>query len=179
MESWRLVGQRPGPVGFLAVQTQTFVTPDERHVDWDVLIGARTVAVVAITDDDHVVLARQFRPGPGLVWLELPGGVVEEDEGVVEAAARELCEETGFVAADLALVGQTWLASYATHRRYAVLATGCRQLSRQRLDQDEFCEVVTMALDEFLAHVRSGQLTDADAAWMCLDRISPWPHAVI
>ncbi len=52
-------------------------------------------------------------------------------------------------------------------------------MSRQRLDQDEFCEVVTMALEEFLSHVRSGQLTDADIAWMCLDRISPWPHAVI
>ena len=105
--------------------------------------------------------------------------MVDEGEDVVEAAARELSEETGFVAADLALVGQTWLASYATHRRYAVLATGCRQVSRQRLDQDEFCEVVTMALEEFLSHVRSGQLTDADIAWMCLDRMSPWPHAVI
>jgi ADP-ribose pyrophosphatase len=179
MEPWRLVGQRLGPVGFLTVQTQTFVTPDDRHTDWDVLIGDRTVAVVAITDDDRVVLAKQFRPGPGRVLLELPGGMVEEDEDVVEAAARELSEETGFVAADLALVGQTWLASYATHRRYAVLATGCRQVSRQHLDQDEFCEVVTMKLEEFLSHVRSGQLTDADIAWMCLDRISPWPHAEI
>jgi ADP-ribose pyrophosphatase len=179
MEPWRLVGQRLGPVGFSSVQTQTFVMPDDRPTDWDVLIGGGTVAVVAITDDDRVVLARQFRPGPGRVLLELPGGVVEEGEDVVEAAARELSEETGFVAADLALVGQTWLASYATHRRYAVLATGCRQVSRQHLDQDEFCEVVTMALKEFLSHVRSGQLTDADIAWMCLDRISPWPHAVI
>ncbi len=179
MEPWRLVGQRPGPAGFLTVNTHTYVTPDDRHTDWDVLMGDRTVALVAITRDDQVVLARQFRPGPGRVLLELPGGIVEPDEDVVEAAARELVEETGFVAADLALVGQTWLASFGAHRRYAVLATGCEQASQQRLDKDEFCEVVTMALDEFLSHVRSGQLTDADIAWMCLDRMSPWPHAVI
>ncbi len=117
MEVWRLVGQRPGPVGFLTVQTQTFVMPDDRRTDWDVLVGGGTVAVVAMTDDDRVVLAKQFRPGPGRILLELPGGMVEEGEDVVEAAARELSEETGFVATDLALVGQTWLASYATHRR--------------------------------------------------------------
>lgn len=178
MEPWRLLGQRPGPGGFLTIQTQTFAMPDDRHVDWDVLTGGRTVAVVAITDDEQVVLTRQFRPGPGKVLLELPGGMVEEHEGVVEAAARELSEETGFAAADLTLVGQTWLASYATTRRYAVLATGCRRLGGQHLDQDEVCEVATMTLGEFVAHLRTGQLTDVDIAWMCLDWMNPWPSAL-
>ncbi|WP_211244938.1 hypothetical protein [Intrasporangium oryzae] len=44
---------------------------------------------------------------------------------------------------------------------------------------DEFCEVVTMPMRGFLAHLRSGELTDADMAWMCLDRLDPWkPPAV-
>ncbi|MCL3861098.1 NUDIX hydrolase [Actinotalea sp. K2] len=110
-----------------------------------------------------------------LLLLEPPGGMVEEHEGILEAAARELSEETGFAAADLRLVGQTWLASYATHRRYAVLATGCRRVGEQRLDQDEFSEVATMTLGEFVSHLRTGQLTDVDIAWMCVDRMTPWP----
>lgn len=174
METWKLLNERPGPAGYLTVNTHTYAMPDGREADWDILVGGQTVAVLAITADDEVLLTRQFRPGPGRVLLELPGGVVDEREDVVHAAARELSEETGYVADRLSLIGQTWLASYATHRRYAVLATGCRPLAEQRLDEDEFCEVVTMTMTDFLTQVRSGDLTDLDAAWMCLDRLNPW-----
>lgn len=83
------------------------------------------MAVVAVTAENDVVLARQFRPGPGRFMLELPGGVVEE------------------------------------------------------FDEDEFCEVVTLPVADFVSHVRSGELTDADVAWMCLDRLCPWPPSSV
>lgn len=121
-----------------------------------------------------IVLTKQFRPGPGKVLHELPGGLVDERENVLDAAGRELREETGYVADEMVLVGQTWLASYATHLRHAVLATGCRLAFEQRLDEDEFCEVVTVPMTHFVTQLRSGELTDADMAWMCLDRLHPW-----
>lgn len=174
MQRWKLLGERPGPAGYLTVSTRTYAMPDDREADWDVLDGSRTVAVVAITANGEIVLTRQFRPGPGKVLHELPGGLVDEPEDVLDAAARELREETGYVADEMTLVGQTWLAGYATHLRHAVLATGCRIASEQRLDVDEFCDVVTMPMTSFLVHLRSGELTDADMAWMCLDRLHPW-----
>lgn len=42
------------------------------------------------------------------------------------------------------------------------------------MDADGFCEVVTMPMMRFREYVRSGDLTDADVAWMCLDRLRPW-----
>lgn len=174
MQPWRQVAERIGPSGHLSIRTRTYETPDHRYVDWDILVGGRTVAILALTDDRQVVLARQFRPGPTQVLLELPGGVVEEHEDILAAASRELREETGFVASRLMMVGQTWLAGYSTHSRYAVLAIECRHVAAQSLDEDEFCEVVTLPLEAFLTHLRSGQLTDTDMAWMCLDQLRPW-----
>lgn len=170
--TWHLTGERPGPAGYLTVTTRTYVMPDGRESDWDILVGGRTVAALALTPDDRVLLVRQFRPGPGALLLELPGGMVESGEEVLHAAARELAEETGYVAQELTLVGQTWLASYATHQRFAVLATGCRPLGEQQMDSGEFCEVVQVSMDDFLEHTRGGQLTDTDIAFMCLDHLA-------
>lgn len=174
MQMWKLLGERPGPAGYLTVSTRTYAMPDAREADWDVLSGGRTVAVLAVTAHGDIVLTKQFRPGPGKVLHELPGGLVDERENVLDAAGRELREETGYVADEMVLVGQTWLASYATHLRHAVLATGCRLAFEQRLDEDEFCEVVTVPMTHFVTQLRSGELTDADMAWMCLDRLHPW-----
>ena len=128
---WELKGTRSGSAGFLKVETRSYRMPDGQVASWDVLLGGRTVALVAITEDGQVLLARQYRPGPGRVLLELPGGKVDDGEDVLAAASRELLEETGYSAGEMQLAGQTWLAAFAAHERYAVIAKGCRLVPEQ------------------------------------------------
>lgn len=171
---WSLRDERPGPVGYMRVVTRTYGMPDGSVSDWDILAHRvpRSVAVVALTDDGQVVLVRQFRPGPGRVLLELPGGRAGSvDEAPEETARRELLEETGYTADRFEVAGRTWLASYATDERVAVIATGCRHVGDQQLDAEEFCEVRLVDVDVFVAHVRGGQLTDTDLAFLALDRL--------
>lgn len=158
--------------------------PDGETADWDILQGGRTVAMVAITADEQVVLVRQFRPGPGRVLLELPGGNVEDGEDIEGAARRELLEETGYCAGEIEIAGQTWLASYATHQRFAVIATSCHRVSLGagrdvHKDTLEFLAPMLMSWDDFLRHVSTGQLTDTDIAFMCLNRLSQVPQAAV
>ncbi|WP_372412707.1 NUDIX hydrolase [Streptomyces luteireticuli] len=161
---WVLRAERSEPAGYLKVSCRTYAQPDGRESDWDILNGPRTVAVVALTDDGQGVLVKQFRPGPGKVLAELPGGLVEAGEQVEQAAARELLEETGYQAGSLEVVMQTYLAAYATHVRHAVLARGCRKVAEAQPDAEEFVEPFTLPVDEYVAHILGGQLTDADMA---------------
>jgi ADP-ribose pyrophosphatase len=63
------------------------------------------VGILAVTKDGMFPLVRQFRPAIEQITLELPSGHVDEGETPEQAAARELLEETGFVAKNLVLVG--------------------------------------------------------------------------
>lgn len=135
------------------------------------LVGSRTVAVVAQTAQGEFVVTRQFRVGPGRVLHELPGGVVEDGEDVVAAGIRELLEETGYAAGSAELVGRTWLAANATTRRHVVVALGCRQVADPTPDADEAIETHLLSATEFVALVRSGDLTDQGSAYRALDAL--------
>lgn len=91
----------------------------------EIVLAGQAGAVVALPDDQRFVLVGQYRPGPALVLLELPGAGVDVSEYPVAAAARELREKTGYEAAELTLVERTWLTGRDSAQGYGVLTTGC------------------------------------------------------
>jgi ADP-ribose pyrophosphatase len=169
---WKLVSEDVwrAPSGFMRLLTRRFEMPDGRLISWDLVDGQRTVAVLALTPDDRVLLARQFRPGPGLVMDEMPGGYVEPDEDPAAAAARELREETGYVG-EIEVLASTWLSATATTQRYVAIARNCVASTEADLDDDEFIEVVGMPLHAFREILRGGEMTDIDLAYLALDHL--------
>ena len=63
------------------------------------------VNVIPFTEDGQVILIRQYRAGTHEVTLEIPGGMIDAGEDPADAAARELAEETGYVAGSLEPLG--------------------------------------------------------------------------
>src|SRR6185312_9593516 len=93
---WVELGRRSLLRGFgRGVDEVLYEMPEGAQEVYHVAVQPNTVAVLATTPDDRVLLVPQFRPGPNRVLRELPGGFVEPGEDPVEAAIRELFEETG------------------------------------------------------------------------------------
>lgn len=123
-----------------------------RSTDW--------VNVIALTTDDEVVLVRQFRHGTGTVTVEIPGGMVDPGEGFVEAGARELREETGYVAErwlDIGVVEPN--PAIQDNRCATVLALDARKDHDPEFDAGEFIAVQTAPLAAVRGLIARGQIT--------------------
>jgi len=145
-----------------------FAMPDGKEREYYLKTEGNSVCVLALTPQREVVLARQFRPGPQEIVMELPGGALDDGEEPVQAAARELLEETGY-AGDIAYVGSVLVDGYSPRSRHICVATDCRNVAAQNLDDGEFVDVLTMSLADFRQHLQSGRLTDTDGGYRALD----------
>jgi ADP-ribose pyrophosphatase len=154
--------------GYRALIKRTFRLPNETVADFEIKAEGPTVCVVAVTGGGGVILARQFRPGPEAVLLELPGGAIDAGETPLEAIQRELLEETGY-AGDFHYLGQSYHCAYSTRVSHGFVATACHKVAEPKLDEREVIEVVELPLEAFKEHVRGGQMTDAGIAYQALD----------
>jgi len=78
MKNWKRIGKdKKYKFKYRQMINRSFKTPDGRIYDFDLMTGLDVVCIFALTQDNKVVLARQFRPGPELALDELPGGKID------------------------------------------------------------------------------------------------------
>lgn len=168
---FRRLGERDLHRGYLVhLVVATIEGPDGATFERDVVRTPDAVGVVAADRSDdgwEVVLVRQYRAAVDRWLLELPAGMRDvEGEPVDETARRELEEEAGLVAERLEPLGAIHPApGFTTHRTDLVLATGLTATSR-RADgiEESVMTVERLSLDEAVARVAAGEITDAKTA---------------
>lgn len=119
------------------------------------------VAIVAITNDNEVILVKQFRkPIEKVIW-EIPAGKLEIGENPKDCAIRELKEETGYSAQNLKLIHKFYTsAGFSNQKIYIYLATELIA-GENNFDDDEDLEVHKIDLEEAYNMISKNEIEDA------------------
>jgi ADP-ribose pyrophosphatase len=154
---------------YLEFRVDTIERADGSRGTRDVVGHPGAIAVLALDEDGRLLLVRQWRIPAGRAMLEIPAGTLDVHDGVTEdpdvAARRELEEETGSRAASWRKLAEFWTApGFASELMHLYLATGLTSAhgdDRLAPDEDERLELSAVTIDEALALVDRGAISDA------------------
>lgn len=145
---------------FLKVQRDTVRLPDGKTTTREYIRHPGAVVILPVFDDGTVLLERQFRYPNNQVFIEFPAGKIDPGEAPLDCAKRELVEETGYTARDWQFVCTIHNAiAYSDEHLEIYLARGL-VAGNANLDEEEFLETITASVDEMLAWVKDGKITD-------------------
>lgn len=137
------------------------VLPDGNHAKREQVRHPGAVAIVALDDDQHVLLVRQFRLAARQIMTEIPAGTLYEEEEPAECATRELQEEAGYKPGVLESLGGFFVApGYTTEYIHLFLGTRLTPSVLPK-DSDEFIEVLRVPFAEALAMIERGAIIDS------------------
>ena len=126
----------------------------------DVLHLAGAVAILAFDDNDNTFLVDQYRHAVSDQLLELPAGMLENNEDPVEAALRELEEETGYTAHEIEPLCSFYTSPGVVHEKIYIYVARNLEHTAQHLDADEFLKVKRVHISELERMILNNEITD-------------------
>lgn len=145
---------------YVTVKKDKVQLPDGAVIDDFYTVKIQDAAlIVALTADNQVLLKNEYRYACRTDVIECPAGMVEENEGPMSTAQRELYEETGYKSDTWTYLGPTWEStSKLTNTMHLFVASYCRKVGTQHLDINEHMTVSTIPLDTAVDMVMNGSI---------------------
>lgn len=139
----------------------TVSLPDGQQARREIVQHPGAVGIVAIDEQNHILLVKQFRTAAGKIMLEIPAGTLEPGEDPALCAERELQEEVGYRPGKLEAMGGIYAAPGYTTEYIHLFAASNLQKSQLPLDDDEFIAVERMPFLDALRLIDSGEINDS------------------
>jgi ADP-ribose diphosphatase len=153
-----------------------FANGEQREYERINAHGAGAVMIIPVTDDNRVIMVREYAVGTDRYELMLPKGVIHADESIEDAANREIMEEIGFGAQRLQTLNSMTLApGYLNFTTHLVLARGLYEQSLPG-DEPEPLDTLPWKLNDLSRLLQHPELTEARsiaALYLVRDYLEP------
>ncbi|EFM09852.1 NUDIX hydrolase [Paenibacillus curdlanolyticus YK9] len=144
----------------ISLQVDTIELPDGGQATREIVRHPGAAAVLALLDD-RMLVVEQFRKPLEKFQIEIPAGKLDPNEDPIVCAGRELEEETGYRASSLRPLSAFYTSpGFADEKLYIYLAEGLEK-GEMNLDQDEYLRVDAITLEQALAYIEEGRISDA------------------
>lgn len=172
IKAWKEISREQAYKKYSRVIDQViFQLPDGSEADFYIKAEPPAASILALTENNEVVLVSQYRPGPQQILQELPGGFVDPGEDPKVTARREFKEETGYDG-EFEFIGTCLDDAYSSMERYCFVARNCKKVGEPQNTRTEQTEVVLLPLDEFRKQLRAGKMTDVEVGYLGLDHLN-------
>lgn len=157
--------------GFLQVEKYLCELANGRVIPRERIVKGTTSGnasiVVPFTKDNQIVLVVQPRNHTKeSVCVELPAGYIEKQESPVDAAKRELVEETGYTSKEMHLLDSFYQdQGCSSAYNYSFVALGCEKVRKQSLDHDEVIRYFECSMDEAFDLIKRGYICDIQSKY--------------
>ena len=140
----------------------TVKIPNGNIAVWDFIGNKGAAAVIPVKEDGKIIMVRQYRNAIDRETIEIPaGGLNYPEEPTLQAAARELEEETGFKTVDLEFLISIKTTVAFCNENIDIYVARNLIPSKQNLDEDEFINVETYSVDELCELIYAGKIEDS------------------
>ncbi len=143
------------------VRVDDALLPNGKTAKREVVEHNGGVCIAAITDNDEILLVKQFRYPYGEIIYEIPAGKREKDEDPFICGQRELKEETGATAKTYVDLGQLYPTPGYCGEIIWIYAAKDLAFGETNPDDDEFVEAERVPFDTALKMVMNGEIKDA------------------
>ncbi len=140
----------------------TIKTPDGGIQYYDFIKHQGAAAVVPVRNDGKILMVKQYRNALDRFTIEIPaGGLQNQNEPTIKAAARELEEETGYHSNDLELLLSIRTTIAFCNEKIDIFVARNLVKTQQNLDEGEYVDVLEFDIEELVEMVYNGQIEDS------------------
>lgn len=145
----------------IQLRVDTVETPNKGYQKREIIEHKGAVGIVAITNDNKIVLVKQYRKAIEKELFELPAGKIEIGESPLDCAIRELKEETGYSAKNLKLIHKYYTTPGFSNQLVFIYLAQNLTPGESHLEEDEFLEVYEFDREEAYNMVMNNEICDS------------------
>jgi ADP-ribose pyrophosphatase len=147
------------------VKIEEVELPNGKTSKREIVKHSGAVAVIALTDNNQIVMVKQFRKPLERTLVEIPAGKLEEGEAPAASARRELEEETGYKPENLDYVTSFYTSPGFADEIVHLYYSDELVKSAPQTDDDEFVELMEISLNEALDLIQKKEIYDAKTVY--------------